>query len=175
MRLRSSIAPYFMIKHDQRDRDYSVQSVVAFGAVIGRQLIQNFANPPAQLGNLERLRQKWDSGDPIGVQCLSIACYQQRFESRLAGLRALHNGRAIHFGHGIINEQQVDRPLPFEDLQGKGGIVCGGEQQSHDRTGQNEPKPVDHAGQSSESADSATETAPNRCFRRGHTVDATPP
>jgi len=124
MRLRSSIAPYFMIKHDQRDRDYSVQSVVAFGAVIGRQLIQNFANPPAQLGNLERLRQKWDSGDPIGVQCLSIACYQQRFESRLAGLRALHNGRAIHFGHGIINEQQVDRPLPFEDLQGKGRIVC---------------------------------------------------
>jgi hypothetical protein len=51
----------------------------------------------------------------------------------------------------------------------------GGEQQSHDRTGQNEPKPVDHAGQSSESAGSATETAPNRRFRRGRTVDTTPP
>ena len=49
---------------------------------------------------------------------------QQRFDSRLTGLGALDYRRAIHFGHGVIDHQQINLLLFFKDLQGNTGIVC---------------------------------------------------
>jgi len=85
---------------------------------------QNFSNPLAKLSNLEWLRESTDSGNLGGPQCVRMSRYQQRFEARLIGVRSLYHGWASHFGHSMINKQQIDRSLSFENLQRDCGIVC---------------------------------------------------
>src|SRR6516164_11580616 len=40
----------------------------------------------------------------------------------VAGLRTIDDGQAIHFRHYVIGDQEIYRPLFFEDLESEGRI-----------------------------------------------------
>src|SRR5262249_32161062 len=101
----------------------SMQGVAAPAVVVERRVIYNFSDPLVQLSELERFRQKRDSGDSVISQRLYGPPDKQRFEPRPTSPRSIYHGRSAHFRHSVIYEQQVDRPLSSEDLQGKRGIV----------------------------------------------------
>ena len=100
-----------------------MQGVAAPAVVVERRFTYNFSDPLVQLGDLERFGQNRNSGDSVISQRLYVPGDKQRFEPRLKSPRLIYHGRSAHFRHSVIYEQQVDRPLSSEHLQGKRGIV----------------------------------------------------
>ena len=54
---------------------------------------------------------------------IGVPRHEQHLEPGLAGPGTIYDADAVHSRHGVINQQEVYRPLSFEDLEGVGRIV----------------------------------------------------
>src|SRR5215813_5617213 len=94
----------------------SVQSAAFRSAFRLWQLIQNFGDTPVELGNLKWFRENRGSKFTTVAQGLGIPCYEQSLQPWLTDSSTIYDRRGIHFGHGIIDDQEVDRSFSLDDL-----------------------------------------------------------
>ena len=80
---------------------------------------QNFTYALPQLGDLERLCEKRDSRSAAGAKHIGVSRHQYRVQFPLTGPRAVYDGDAVHFRHGVIDQQKIERLLSLDDREGR--------------------------------------------------------